>query len=738
VSEEAQEAAEAKRFVHFGAVPTGRATALRTILPVQPQNLSSTVPPAGKAEQASLSRDFGEFLMELSLSLHKHTIYPPNHPLLAPTVARVANRLSLMLENRPSLSLGIAEQQFVIEGVATDPRHPVLKQLAERLHRHHLGAITFRKGVPLEEIATALQTVSVDASRLERPLGLLPSDKLPSWPHIRLYPITYDRLQLVDEEPARGDREGPERRTHAEELWLGLASAALAAEVQEDNPTLTDPVVIARSIDEHQKSEGYDQVVVGYLLQITHELKSGGGDATVLRRRISRLLTAVRPDTLQRLMYMGGDLQQRSQFVADASHGVAVDALMQIVQAASDSSTHAISGSMMRMLSKLAAHAEAGADPVRPQADSALREQIRDLFTGWKLEDPNPESYNAVLEDLSRRTIGAPAAPQAERAADPAAHAPEPMRLIQMALEAEIVGPGVWEAVDRLLEQREIVTLIGLLESVPAANVTAKEIWARISTADAFGRLIGKDAVESQALNWLVASLGLEAARPMLDKLMDTTSRAERRILIGQLTRLGPEVGSLAIERLADGRWFVQRNILSLLAGLTRWPEGFSPAPYSQHPDARVRREAFKLRLRMPAEREQAMCQALDDEDERILTMALTAAQDGCSEAARGLIEKALSGGRYPAAQRVLAVHALGASRSPSALSALLDLALMPKTWLRPPRLAGKSPELVAALKELGRNWPSDEGAATALGLAAESADAEIRAAVRTEAAAQP
>src|SRR5438046_7456403 len=95
---------------------------------------------------------------------------------------------------------------------------------------------------------------------------------------------------------------------------------------------------------------------------------------------------------------MGGDFAQRRQFVSDAADGMAVDAVLDILKAAAESSQEAISHSLVRLLSKLAVHAEAGAAPVRPQADAALREQVQRLLAGWTLPDPTPGAYRAALQ----------------------------------------------------------------------------------------------------------------------------------------------------------------------------------------------------------------------------------------------------------------------------------------------------------------------------------------------------
>src|SRR6266566_7423131 len=259
--------------------------------------------PAPGGERAALSRDLADFLIELSIALHKHAMYPEGHPSLAPAAAGVTRRAGLLLEDRATLSLGVARQQLVIEGVATDPKHPVLAELAARLHRHHLGAMTFRRGVEAVEVAAVLKALAVDAERRGQPLGLGPPEGLRAWAHVQLHPLTYERLELVDDgtAPSEGGR-----GARAAQLWVGLARAALAT-APDERPASTEPAVIAKAIDARSKTEtsAYDQVIVGYLLQIAEELKTAGtAEALALRRRTSRLIRDLHPDTLRRLIEM--------------------------------------------------------------------------------------------------------------------------------------------------------------------------------------------------------------------------------------------------------------------------------------------------------------------------------------------------------------------------------------------------------------------------------------------------
>jgi len=678
--------------------------------------------PAPSGDRATLSRDLADFLIELSIALHKHAMYPEGHPSLAPAAAGVTRRAGLLLLDRATLSLGVARQQLVIEGVATDPKHPVLAELAARLHRHHLGAVTFRRGVEPGEMASVLKTLAVDAERSGQPLGLGPPERLRAWTRVQLHPLTYERLELVDDGAAAS-----ERGARAAQLWVGLARAALTAQAGDDRPTPTEPAVIARAIDEHPHTDAaaYDQVIVGYLLQIADELKTAGStEAVALRRRTSRLIRALKPETLQRLVEMGGDFVQRRQFVYDATDGMAVDAVLEILQAAAESSHQTISHSLVRMLSKLAAHAEGGVAEVRPQADAALRDQVRRLLQGWTLADPNPDAYGAALQRMAR------AAPEGGAPAD-GAHSTEPDRIVAMALEVDAVNAHVLAAADRVVREGRLGHLLDALADVPEAQGAAPELWARLATADVVRQLAMQEPVDFKTLERLVPRVGLPAAPPLLDALAAAEARGVRRGLLAQLVKMGAEIAPVVIARLEDPRWYVTRNMLALLEDLSPLPPGFSAAAYLRHQDARVRWQAVKVQVKLPAGRDDALALGLQDSDPRTLRLALglAVALQSCPDGAVPTLAGRAIDRTLPPDVRSLAVRALGYARAPAALAVLLRLTSGGRTLFGREKLPPKSAELLAALAGLASGWRRDPRALAVLRRAAASGDPDIRAA---------
>lgn len=678
-------------------------------------------------ERAALSRELADFLIELSIALHKHAMYPEGHPSLHPAAAGVTRRAERLLEERVSLSLGVAGQQLVIEGVATDPKHPVLAELAGRLHRHHLGALTFHRGLRTEEVADVLRTLSVEADRSGEPLGLGAPERLRAWEHIRLHSLTYERLELMGGADAPPESKG--QGGGSARLWVGLARAALAADAgAEDAPAPTEPATVAEAIDRNTGSAGYDQVIVGYLLQIAEDLKTAGGaEAAALRRRTSKLVAAMRPETLRRLVDMGGDAAQRRKFALDASHGLAVDAVLDVVRAMADASHQSVSHSMVRMLSKLAVHAEQGPEAARPQADGALREQVRRLLEGWTLDDPNPTAYGRALQSMAAAapTAAAPAA---------ASHAAEPLRLVQTGFEVGALGPVAWRAVERLLEEGRTGALLDVLERAPTGAGSVAEAWARVISPAGVKRVVTADPPDFATLDRLLPRLPPPAFEPLLDALAASESRTTRRGLLDRLARAPAEVADAVAGRLgADAPWYVTRNLLVVLDGLPRLPPGFLTAPFAAHADARVRREALKLALKVPAEREAAILVALRDSDPRTTRLALIAALEACPTAAVPLVvEIALDARRSPDV-RVPAIRVLGRTRQPSALAGLLQVADGGRSMFGRRKLATRSIELVAAVAALASGWVRDPRARALLAVAAASKDPELRRAADPE-----
>lgn len=679
---------------------------------------------------AGLSTDIAEFLLELGLALQRYALYPGGHPSVDTAIADLGRRVDTLLVEREVLSLGVARRQLVVEGVATEASHPVLRSVAERLHRHRIGVITFRRGVTAGELSSALRAVSEDPDRTAAPLGMQPPGRYAEWPHVGFHALTYEQLQLASDDGSEPGEEGLHGRgTTAAELWVGLARAALAKEEWSEEDRDADPEQVAHAINRHHGQQAYDQVVVGFLLQLAEELRrEGGTGVNMVRRRVSQVVRRLDPATLDRLLEMGGDMPQRSRFLHHAARGLRPDAVLDVLGAAARAEGQDISTSMLRLLRKLSASAQSGEEVVREQADSHLREQVRSLLVDWSLVDPNPGAYTHALEAMSRTASSG--------TREAAARDAEPLRIVQMGLELGVAGPRFEEAVRELMLGGHAGDIYALLDEAPAPDAAVDAIWRHIESAEHVRRVLTTDPVDAGSLDRILQRLPLDTMISLLlDRISESASRTTRMALFLRLKAIGLPVTPLAMERLCDPRWYVLRNMLLLLNEIRAWPASFRALPYARHEHATVRREALQLAVQIAAEQEEAISYALADTDERTMRIGVNAARDAGLPAAalpavlERLTDPELSADVVASLLRLLARHG-----TPDVVDLLLSFVTQGRRLLGGARLAATSPEMLAALSSLAVIASPDARAQSALELARASGDAAVRRAARVPA----
>jgi hypothetical protein len=681
------------------------------------------VEPTLSTSRPKLSVELSDYLIALSVALQRHAMYPTGHPALGPAVEAVIRRAERLLTERPMLSFGIARRQLIVEGIATDPDHPVLRRLAEELHRHQLGAISVTRGIEPGELGEALRLLAGEPESEGLPSRL--QGRRTEWPHISLHPLTFEGLELVGDAPSTDEQS--DEATLSAELWVGLARAAISADASRavaDVPL--DPSQVARSIDDHPRARGYDQVIVGYMSQIASTLRQATGeDIDVLRRRASRMVEELRPETLARIIEMGGDAGQRAAFVRDAVDGMAAVAAIGVVKAAAEAGGETIAHSMVRLLSKLALHSEQSSGPDRPLAREALRDQVGRLMSDWTLDDPNPESHRRVLQEFAT-------AARVTRGTSRVLGDFDSVRLVQMSLESGAEGSVVERAIEECVALGKTASVLTLLDSPPAeARDTAAGMLAMLAAPANVCLLLASEPMDFASLDRLIPIMPRASHVMLLDALAASQSRSSRRRLLDRIADTPFDLSPELLERLRDERWYVARNMLVLLERRKRVPEGFALEEWTTHPDPRLRAEALRLQMVLPGARDAAVRAALDDPDARVVRVGLAALGQSCSPQLREAITRLATSPDVVEEIRTSAISALGRLWDPAAREVLLGLTDGGKTLLGRRRLAPKTPDMLAALRALAQTWAADPSAAPVLTLAAASPDADIAEAAR-------
>jgi hypothetical protein len=669
---------------------------------------------------AAPSRELIELLIELATGLQKRAMYPEGHPMLLATVDRVLARLAAVRAGRPTLAIGVARTQLLVDGCATDPHHLLCRELAARLHRHRIASLRIESAVSPAELDQLLAGLAAEPGRGQRPLGLAVLE-VSQWPHITLQAVGYDRLGLREEGTA--DDPAEESRSGSELLWLELARLSLDG----DQASVTagrDAEVLAAALSRRIADPEAAAGVLAGLSRLAESIQGDPGEAAAeLRARVSALVSLLEPGALAKLIAAGSDAE-RERFTAAVMAGLTSQAVVDVMDAAASATRRTISPHLLRLLRKLGHLAGAGPDGARVAADAAVRRHAASLLTDWRLDDPNPTQYTGVLEAM------------ADRNAVPAADAdltPDPLVILWTALEVGVPEPRGSAAAMELLATGRTTEVLEALAAAPEGPAT-EPLWRVVGTPEALRAALRAHGIERTPVRTLIRRLGVAAVDPLLDLLTDSEDHATRTAALAHLEALGTPAAARAAERLAEAPWYLQRNLLLLLGRVRPWPEGFSPTHWAGHPDARVRREAIKLLLDLPAHRDEGLSRGLADADPAITAVALGATLESCPVVVLPLIERMARDPARLSAHRVMAIRVLARSRTTRALESLAGMAVTRTRWLRRQRLAPKSPEVLAAIAGLAAHWPTEPRVQQVLAEADRHSDADIRAAARRSA----
>jgi hypothetical protein len=652
-----------------------------------------------------------EFLLALALAVHRASIYPEGHPLVAGLMGSVEGKAKGAFTVGRGFFLGVAGRDLVLDEAPVEHTSPLLRDLVRRLRERHLGGVTFLPGVRAEELRDLFRILSKDSGWGSASVPLpLDSD------HLRFHPLDFDRLILdVDAEE--------DGRPRAVELWLELARSAL--ETEADDPRLEDPVEVARALRRRPPLPQRRRSLVVQLRKLAAELRDPNASPEVreVGHRLERLLEELDEGFLKELLRSSHGTGETQRLVHEASHSLGVESFLKVLRGSVPGEERPPSPALLRALGKLAVHAREGVTGIRPLARSAVQEAVDRLLEGGRLEDPSPARYAAILHAMARQGVGEGAGELRERPVEAG------LRIVQMGLELGTWGPLVADAVDQLMELGEASRLIGLLREAETDNPAAVELGRRVVRPEVILELAGQEGVSQEILSELLKHLGERAIDPLLDALAETEYRSTRRRLMEALRALGEPAAVQALRRLDDPRWFVVRNRLALAQELESIPGDFDPRPFLDHEDHRVRAEALSLAMKAPAYRVQALARALTNPDPRIVNRAVHHLTGEEADALLPNLEAFLAGAADPKVQALALRGCVGRSRSREARDLLLWQVTRRSFLFRRLRLRPTTPVVLEGLRILANQWSGEAEARAALRLAASSRDPEVRAA---------
>ena len=697
--------------------------------------------PRPDPDDSSMPEALSAFLVEFGRLVQKHQVYPPGHPALSQTGQRAAEQAQAALEEtggRRELRITVLRQSLEVEGEGkTDPDNRVCRTVAGSLHRRHAGALRLKKGVSEEEmralgrwLAGSEDDAGEDGGGRDGaavPEGRMDREEVPEPPkleHLVVELLPYDALRLRRSEIQPDDPEAG-----AEKIWRELAAVAHGRDEAGDlgASELESGAVgeaLARRIADPEVADLVREMARRVLRRAEPATGDEGDGRSEYAERLDDVLERLDDEKLGQLL--GGDRATEEDvraLILEAAPHLAPENLERLVRAADDNEYLEISDWLLRVLSKLVRHSRSEGRRVRNAAGRQARRQVRDLVVHYHGDSPHTASYAAALRRMSQPD------------ADPEEHdlslaPPSAVRLLSMGVEADSDAGPVRRAWEEHREARPLRDLVMWLAESPDGELTERlrgDVLEREEPP--LETLLAEQPPATEAAERVIGWSGEDAIPRLLEILAQAERRQVRRFAFDQLGALGAAVEGYVLDRLDDDRWYVRRNLLSLLARVSSPPFDLPLAEYLEDPHEAVRREAIRLAMLDPDWRARGLEKALEADDRQTLTVGLAAALDGGypDDLAPRIARIAGDDSRSVSVRR-RAVRALGDSDEAVARKTLLDLTRRrrwPLFWQY--RVRPKSGVVLEALSALKERWSGEREVDRLLEEARSSDDLEIR-----------
>jgi hypothetical protein len=153
---------------------------------------------------------------------------------------------------------------------------------------------------------------------------------------------------------------------------------------------------------------------------------------------------------------------------------------------------------------------------------------------------------------------------------------------------------------------------------------------------------------------------------------------------------------------------------------------------FAKHEEPTVRLEALRVTVRMPAQRDATIHDALLDTDLHVRRAAIDASvQGGVPRRSALRLLQCLKDSEPGSDIRLRGIPLLGQVPTTAARDWLLQLAVPRRRLFRRLALHPKTAELLVVMRALSAHWSKDSAAAAAFRLAAKSDDVDVRDAAR-------
>lgn len=576
-------------------------------------------------------------IREFNIARGHVSSYPKGHPLVSGSCERVASLFRELFNYRDELTMGIAKDSLIIDGISFNTISPFALHFARSLFYHRIAVVTFKKGLTVDEIEKFSHILAEKREDIALRGGIERVFQESVLPNLNVKEISYDGIKVI--EHTSGKPESVESSTTS--LWEMLVKELMQCNLH--SSTMPPDQEFLAEVLQNQSSENQ---FLGMERLATFMQKNAAAQPLSFQeadtfRWILEFVGRLKPATRRHFIAsVLGILENDEETAQRILSGIPLEFVRESSKSGNINSNAPSSLLINALESLYECSISDNDDNSRPDINDSVPHQellsrISVIFRETAEEECVPTDYLQTLKTLlSCREIPGPKEIEIlELTRTLSSESVETaisgiiLDSIQFAAEehVEMLTANLLELHRFFLEVGDFRSLEDMydrltksgFESTKAFQTVKDKIIVTFELEDFTGEVLNGPKLWGKAkfheIGSLIQKVGTPFIEPMLDRLAEEKNITIRRFFLEHLRRMAPLARESVLARLEDKRWYFVRNLLIILKhsmdpGLTGHLR-----QVAGHPHPKVRQKVTEILL-----------MAGDPEGDRLLLNDLT------------------------------------------------------------------------------------------------------------------
>lgn len=650
-----------------------------------------------------------QLVSDLHLARRHWIAYPPGHPLIEAGLHKLQQSFQQLLAVQPQLAIGITRDGLLLGDSYLDKANQNCRAMAANLFERGVGTLLIRQQPTLDDLSTLLRVLVLRREDVLAAGGIESIWQQTGCSSLALRGIRYDRFSGTEETQLTEESDSsPLWERFVRILMQGQVGLAGQEQTGETRPEVLAATLNALFAQRLGAGSGLSMNLIRDSLTAMQAIVSNKGPTTTGENRspgrspypvtddqagLAAFIAALDPALRRQLLDGFCETGTDDPSAAEELFRHLGPGMLQETYASAEQ--YAAAPELLKgILRRLAPHMTTAYETSSEEEE--VRDKVRVLLQEHRQETYIPDDYMSGLQDLMNSTQLQQIHPAIVREAlgtlDATAIESRASEIILQLVVTDPEGEDSEELIKNLsdmcgyfLELGDYGQVLKILSQAASPQVPQP---LRLALRDAFSRREFLDEILSGLTIWgkpkydqvgqLIQIIGRPFIEPLLDRLAEEEAMSLRRFMMDRVLAFGESARTALLDRLADSRWYVLRNIIVMLRTLAPGQEAERLRPLLKHVNPKVRQEVLKsLLLAGDPIAQRQVLRDLDSSDRETQLAAFNLVDRGSPPEVASKLLQLLSNGGYTPVEYELksaCVQALAETGRPEVVPELAKL----------------------------------------------------------------